>query len=236
MDPTSVAHALRRGLPVTDQEFDTLLQDDVRSSSKRFWTPVAVARLAATWLYEVGVKSVLDVGSGPGKFCVVGALSTPLTFTGIEHRSYLHAASVGLAIRCGVRARASFVLGDLSTVRFEDFDALYLFNPFGENLFGEEEQLDQMVDLGEQRFAEDVAAVEAAMNRMPPGTRVATYHGFGGCMPDSYILERCENAGTDVVRLWKKGVHEDSVDGDGSGSGQAGRLSHIRPLGGAPAA
>ena len=40
------------------------------------WTPVHVARRAAQFLVTGPETRVLDVGSGPGKFCLVGALAT----------------------------------------------------------------------------------------------------------------------------------------------------------------
>jgi predicted RNA methylase len=202
--PLRVIRALRLGLPVRDRDFDAFLPADVRRMSRRFWTPLEVVQIVVDWLRPEPVERVVDVGSGAGKLCVAAALGSACHFTGIEHRERLHDASVALAERMEVTDQTAFVLGSVGSIDIAGFDAMYLFNPFGENTFAPEEQIDHDVELGEARFHQDVETVERALERMRPGAVLFTYHGFGGRIPDSFSLARSENAGTDIVRMWRK--------------------------------
>jgi hypothetical protein len=147
---------------------------------------------------------VLDVGSGVGKFVLVAAGATPaLTFVGVEHRRRL----VEVARTAQVRLRlpnASFVCGEAGDTAWLDFDGLYFFNPFIENLFARSDRIDDALELTEQRFDRDVQQTEAALRAAPVGTAVVTYHGMGARIPACYRPVRSERAGSDFLRLWVK--------------------------------
>jgi predicted RNA methylase len=199
-----VAEALRRNKVVEDTTFDRIYAAQWRRASGRFWTPVRVALRAAEWLTEGGASRILDVGSGVGKVCIVGALSTPAAFTGIEHRPLLVQAARNAARRLGAEERASFIEGDLSAVDLTGFDGLYLYNPFGENQSEPEDWLDAEVEIGAQRFHRDASIVERALDALPIGARMVTFHGFGGAIPDTFELERAETSSGGLLRLWVK--------------------------------
>jgi Methyltransferase domain len=97
---------------VLDMEFDELLSPVAKARSREFWTPVWVARRAAARFAERGVRRVLDVGSGPGKFCIVAASAQPeLEFCGIEQREQLVESANDLAQRLHV-GNSEFSVGD----------------------------------------------------------------------------------------------------------------------------
>lgn len=202
--PAQIRERLRAGRLVTDHDFDLWLPDLVRHHSRRHWTPVGVAMRASQWLAERGVSRVLDVGSGAGKFCVVGALSGTMSFVGVEHRRSLVEAARSLATTFDVAERATFVHGDTSSVDFRSFDALYLYNPFEENLVASSQWIDASVDVNPLRFFRSVSKVEQLLSKMPIHSHVVTYHRFGGRIPDSYDLELARVAGTSLLRLWRK--------------------------------
>jgi SAM-dependent methyltransferase len=208
-----IALALRHGRAVPDAVFDAHIPWRFRTASPRFWTPVSVARTAAKLFEEAGVRRVLDVGSGVGKLCIVGALTSGVSFTGVEQRPHLVAAARSLAFRFSVDRRVEFVGGTLDAVRFECFDGFYFFNPFGENLYvDDEDQLDRTVELNGARFTRDVHLIEDTLGRLPLGTSFVTYHGFGGRIPDTYEPVRVERTSTSALRLWSK-VREESEGG-----------------------
>jgi SAM-dependent methyltransferase len=190
--------------PLDDFAFDLYLPYSLRAISDVHWTPVDVCRRAVEMLREAGARRVLDVGAGAGKFCVVGALTSPLEFTGVEHRAALVGVARGVARYLRVAERARFVHGVVQDVTLTDFDALYLFNPFGESLLAGGDPIDTSVELGPARHTRDVAYVEDALGRAPVGTLVLTYHGFGGRLPEDYELLRDEPAGTDALKLWRR--------------------------------
>ena len=204
MGPEEISSRLRAGEFVVDADFDAWLPDSVRSPSARFWTQVGVAIRVSRWLQACGAASVLDVGSGAGKFCVVGALSSRMSFTGLEQRDHLVDAADALAGRFGVSGRTRFVRGELGAVDFTQFDALYFYNPFGENAFPPSDWLDDTVEVSRARLARDVEIVERSLARMPVGSHLTTYNGCGARVPDSFELVHAKMAGLNLLRLWRK--------------------------------
>jgi len=189
----------RAGASTTDRAFDELVPDDLRHLSQDHWTPVDVAIRAASLLWPGPHMRILDVGSGVGKLCSVGALSSAGMWCGVEQHEPLVAAARHLTRRLGVATRTMFVHGDAFAIDWADFDALYLYNPF-------KPMFPDCADV-ERQAAELKIQVERVQDRLTVlrgGTRVLTFHGFGGIMPSSYGLlyqERMPAVGLDLV-LW----------------------------------
>jgi len=188
---------------LADELFDLIYPEPIRGLSSNYWTPVEVARRAIELLAARAGSHVLDIGAGVAKFCILGAMTSPATFTGVEHRANLVDVGRRAIEKLGV-PRARMVHGTLETVPWAEFDAFYLYNPFEENLADHGDRLDNRVEMSEARFCRDVLAVECALGRATRGTRVVTYHGFGGKIPRSYRLLVEEPCGTDRLRLWEK--------------------------------
>jgi SAM-dependent methyltransferase len=200
----SVAEALRMGLHVSDRKFDRLLPRELRFCSGEHWTPIEVAQRAAEWLDATQVREVVDIGSGPGKFCVAAALASRAHFTGVEHRARFVSAARSLATALGVENRVSFVHADFEGSPVPEAEAYYLYNPFGENLFLPEHRLDADVELSNERYDRDVAAVERMLRDAAPGTYVLTYNGFGGNVPAGFVSVRVDRELPCVLHLWRK--------------------------------
>ena len=199
---TSVSRRLREGR-VVDSEFDDIYPTSVRDVSSSFWTPVSVAMRAAELLVHRASTRVLDVGSGAGKFCIVGAAVTGASFTGIEHRAHLVETARSAASRLGIEG-ARFVHGAFDTADVATYDAIYFFNPFEENLWDSEARLDDTVKLSDERFIADIEHAERLLAGARIGTRVVTYHGFGGEMPPGYCRALRERCHTGHLELWVK--------------------------------
>ncbi len=132
--------------------------------------PCASPDGAAEIFDDLGVSRVLDVGSGPGKFCVVaGARAPRISFVGIEHRPHLVAAAQSLAAAVGAR-NVTFIHGDATSLPAADFDGFYVFNSFAENGFSSDDQLDQTVELSHVRRVDDVMRVERWLATRDVGT------------------------------------------------------------------
>jgi SAM-dependent methyltransferase len=194
---------LREGCAALDRDFDELYPLPLRSVSSSFWTPIAVARRVSELLVSDASTRVLDVGSGVGKFCIVGAALKRARFTGVEHREHFVSVAREAADRVGVDG-AHFIHGTFESLDVTSFDAIYFFNPFEENLWGFRGHLDDTVELSHRRFEADIARAERLLAAARVGTRVVTYHGFGGEMPPSYRLVLRERQGSGHVELWTK--------------------------------
>lgn len=194
---------LSGGQRVVDSVFDDVYPLEMRAVSSSFWTPVSVALRAAELLVHGKANRILDVGSGVGKFCIIGGASTKAAFVGVEQRSHFVRVAEEARRRVGVPS-TQFIEGSFADVDVTDFDGIYFFNPFEENLWGADTQLDHTVELSEKRFYADIEAAKSMLERARGGTRVVTYHGFGGDMPPSYELVLSEPIRTDKLDLWIK--------------------------------
>lgn len=186
-----------------DKVFDGVYPDWVRRHSRRHWTPVEVARRAAELLVTDDNTRVLDVGSGAGKFCIIGALTTRGVFSGIEQRSDLVEVARVAAHQLGV-PRTSFIHGNITSVDWRAFNAFYLFNPFSEYNEGLSGALEQAIPFPPALRDRYIRFTRARLAATPVGTRVATYHGYGGPMPAGFRCIACEPKGSDFVEVWVK--------------------------------
>jgi predicted RNA methylase len=165
------------------------------------WTPVAAALAAARWLAARPGARLLDIGSGVGKFCIVAAAATRARVSGVEHRRHLVTIARDAAARFELDVR--FERGTVVDCDPGKVDGVYLFNPFAENLCGSKDRIDATVELSMARFVRDVAATRDFLRAVRVGTRVVTYHGFGGEMPPGYVrIRRKPCDGT--LSLWVK--------------------------------
>lgn len=202
--PEMMAAAMRSGQWPHDWDFDRWMDGDLQMVSRRYWSPLAVAAQAADWFAALGIETVVDIGSGAGKFCVAAALGGGCRYLGLEQRPRLVRAARELAAAFGVDDRVRFENASFGDIVTPSADVYYLFNPFGENLFDPDEQLDTDVVLNTRRYAEDISAVEELLRAAPVGTYLLTYNGFGGRVPTSYTAVRTDRTLPCLLRMWRK--------------------------------
>jgi SAM-dependent methyltransferase len=187
----------------SDEDFDQLYPLDIRRLSAVHWTPVSVAARAATLLARAGATRILDVGSGVGKFCLVGATVTNARFVGVERRRRLVEIAGWAAARLGV-GQVTFVHSNIDRFPFEGFDGIYLYNPFFEQIGRLLPHIDDSVEFSLANYRHLTGLVTDRLSTLATGTAVVSYHGFGGLMPRSYRYEGDEVAGDDRLELWIK--------------------------------
>ncbi len=197
VEAVAIANALRQGLDVPDELFDRLFPKPLRSRSELHWTPVDVARAAAALLAPA--RHVLDVGAGVGKACLVGALASAAEWTGIERDAELIAAGTAAASALGVDHRVRLVHGDIATAEWARFAGFYLYNPFGADLLATDDPLRRRAV-----WTAEVELVEARLREARPGTRVVTYHGFGGELA-GYARVTAQSWRESELVLWIRG-------------------------------
>jgi len=201
--PDGLAIGLARGLPVTDTEFDRIYPESVRKLSEIHWTPVDVARRASQ-LLDVGERTyVLDVGSGVGKFCMVAALCSVGRYLGVEQRGDLVELSKKLVKGYEI-PRVNFLNAKVEDVDWRAFTGIYLYNPFVEILYSSENRIDDAIAVGAEKYVELVQFVQKVLGRLAVGTRVVTFHGFGGEMPPFYDITATERWGDDYLVRWER--------------------------------
>jgi SAM-dependent methyltransferase len=184
MEVTAIRSSLRNGTVVPNAHFDRLFPTGQRFRSAGHWTPVEVALRVAALFAPAADERVLDVGSGVGKLCLVGALATSATWIGVESDPVMVDAARRGARALEIADRVEFRNGDVHSVAWSEFDAIYMFNPFAEGLLGS-------VATRHERFDRDVEAALRQLAATRPGTRLVTYHGFGG-VPEGFQLAHRE--------------------------------------------
>ncbi len=197
---------LIRGHIPADAVFDRLMGSESAAASFQHWTPLSICARVANWMNEFNIHSVVDVGSGSGKFCVATALLSQGSFYGLEQRKHLVFEARALAKTFSLDSLTEFAEGTLQSALLPPCDAYYFYNPFGENLFEPEEglHLDQSVPLSWDTFEQDVAQAYDLLTLAPVGTFVIEYNGFGGELPPHYVPLRAHRGHSSVLRLWQK--------------------------------
>lgn len=168
----------------SDTAFDGLYSDRLRLLSGRHWTPLAVAQSAAAFLGLPGGR-VLDVGCGPGKFCLAAAHCQPRTsFEGVERRADL----VRVARRVAKRLRltnASFIDDDFVNLDFSHYSGIYFYNSFHENI-DITCRIDNTIIHSAAAYDELRGKLYDKLSQMPAGTRLATYYCPEGQVPPKF--------------------------------------------------
>jgi SAM-dependent methyltransferase len=194
----AIGDALRRRVAVSDAELDQVFPEELRDRSHLHWTPVAVAVRAAELLAPSPDVRVLDVGAGVGKVCLIGALVSGAMWWGIEQDAVQVAAANHAAWGLDIARRTRFVHGDGSRLAWDGFDAIYFYNPFSTVMLAP--HASPFV-----RYATIQSTLRRVEHRLAgtrPGTRLVTFHGFGGQLPAGFTRVSREPAGDDALELW----------------------------------
>lgn len=185
---------------ISDRDFDDSFLGHYSTHSSTHWTPIEVAKLAASWLVTSPQCKVLDVGSGVGKFCILAALSTVAHFYGVEQRSNLVSTSTKVARRLKLQ-NVQFIHGNFEDLNFKDFDSFYLFNPFWENITTDV-LIDKKIPVSSELYNQYNTSLSAKLSTLKVGTRLATYLMRESEIPSCYTIEKSLLKGKLV--FWKK--------------------------------
>lgn len=200
-DAPRFVEALRRGDPAADALFDGLVPRRWHGLSGVHWTPVEVARAAASMLALKPGERLLDVGSGLGKLCIVGSLLSDGEWVGVEQRPHLVQAARELASGCGA-ASTRFFCQDAFSVDWRRFDALYFFNPFAPLDLSDGEPFDATYAADSARAERSATLTREWLGRLPEGRRVLVCFDLGAELPASFELARAEEVGEFSLSLF----------------------------------
>jgi len=186
---------------ISDARFHTLYPPSLKPLSKNHWTPLSVARKAATFLAaEKGVR-VLDIGSGMGKFCLAAAFYCPAaTYFGIEQREDLTEYAESARQKLGL-GNVSFINGNITELDFSEFDHFYFYNSFYENI-ATAGKIDENIPYSVERYNRYRHFLYRQLEKKPSGTRVATFYGREEQMPRGYHVGGSDL--DDLLKYWVK--------------------------------
>ncbi|WP_145665465.1 class I SAM-dependent methyltransferase [Chitinophaga polysaccharea] len=184
-----------------DAAFDWLYPERIQQLSKRHWTPMEVAKKSAKFLSGGTGKKILDIGSGVGKFCLIGGYFFPeATFSGVEQRKELfHFAQAAREVTC--TANVDFINCNFTQVNFDEYDHFYFYNSFFENLV-DDGQIDQQIEYSTSLYNYYARSMFKSLENKPGGTRLVTFHSLEDEIPPSYQLV---DATVDfLLKMWIK--------------------------------
>jgi SAM-dependent methyltransferase len=191
---------IKAGLEVTDDEFDDIYPYEIQNLSKRHFTPIKIAKMAADYLVETPNTRVLDIGSGVGKFCMIGACHTEGHFTGVEQRENLHQLSKEIVEEYELN-NIDFIHANIMDIDFSAFDAFYFFNAFFENIL-KEDSIDKELELNKELFFKYSIYVRKQLGKMPIGTKLVTYFAYSEEIPLHYKVVSVHLEGK--LKMWEK--------------------------------
>jgi SAM-dependent methyltransferase len=194
---------------ISDGRFDQIFDQRIRKVSSVHWTPVEVVLSILELLNLDEGSKVLDVGSGSGKFCLVGALNSKASFVGVEQRQSLVKMANQLAAAFDLD-NASFIYGNAVQLDWSDFDVIYLFNPYYENIMDEGLRIDLDIKVSQGKYKSYITATINKLNELRVGTKIVTYYGFGQGLPDNFKLMTSIPRGASQIELWIKDTSQQS--------------------------
>jgi len=184
---------------LSDEDFDAIYPPKIRRLAEKHFTPLPVAKTASAFLVrEMGTK-VLDIGSGAGKFCIVGALNTSGHYTGIEQRSTMVDLSRRVSEYHGL-SNINFIHTNVTSIDFRDYDAFYIYNSFYENI-DVHDRIDDTVLVAPALYGAYLMYTFDQLSRVKPGTRLATYHTLRDIVPPGFTLIKSMYEGR--LDLWE---------------------------------
>ncbi len=184
---------------ISDTDFDARCPEKIRGLSQRHWTPVAIARTVAKYLATSHKTKILDIGSGVGKFCVVGAAYTNAYFTGVEQRKNLCNLAEKIAHQYNL-PNAQFIHNNITQIDFTEYDALYFYNSFHENM-EQTAAIDFDLELNPTLYHQYNQYLVKQLAKMPKGTKLVTYWADRE-VPLSYELLYTDLFG--ALKFWRK--------------------------------
>jgi SAM-dependent methyltransferase len=185
----------------SDREFNQLYPSAIRVLAQNHWTPLEVARKAADFLAAEKKAKILDIGSGVGKFCLAAAYYKPHAFFyGIEQRKSLidYAEKIKTQLQLN---NVLFIAGNFTKINFKDYNHFYFYNSFYENEEGTQ-KIDNSVEYSSELFAYYNHYLFKQLEKMPEGTRLATYHILEEEMPEGYHVVGADLE--NLLKFWEK--------------------------------
>lgn len=185
----------------TDAAFDNLYPVKIQRLSKRHWTPLSIAKASARFLSDGRGKKILDIGSGAGKFCLIGAHYCPdAYFFGVEQRQELFQCAQHVKTLARLK-NVFFISGNFTQLDLNDYDHFYFYNAFFENL-DETDRIDDQIAYSKSLYVYYCRYLFNALEQKPGGTRLVTFHGLGDEVPPSYQL--VDVSGDLLFKCWIK--------------------------------
>ncbi|MDZ4727138.1 MAG: methyltransferase domain-containing protein [Leptospira sp.] len=193
---------IKNGDEISDGEFDKLYPPYFQEISSVQWSPIHICKLVLDLFNLKEEDQLLDVGSGVGKFCFIAAILTKANVTGVEKRKELVQVSNGILKQSKLK-NLNFIHKRMEDLDWNQFSCLYFYNPFYENI-SPHHRIDDEIPEGIKKFSENLNVTKQKLSDLKKGTKIVTYHSFGGKMPSSYKKIKHINLTLGELESWIK--------------------------------
>ena len=192
---------------ISNHDFDQLYPENIRKLSHMHWSSVEVIKTAIDFFSAVlnPDARILDVGSGVGKFCLYGSLLSEFNFVGVEKRRKL--VQISNQIRTQIKnSRVSFLCEDALNLDWNQFDGIYLYNPFYEYKLPLSTgfHIDNDIYYSEERFQFYTRKIEKKLRLLKTDAAVVVFNGYGGDFPKEYTEKFYKKIDKLPLSLWQK--------------------------------
>lgn len=195
-----VFELLKLNINITDADFDAIYPEKIRLLARKHWSSVSASKLASEFLVQRPGTRVLDIGSGAGKFCMIGATNTQGHFTGVEQR--LELIQLSRKISDSYRLRnVKFLHANITSVNFTNYDAFYFYNSFYENI-DRLNKIDNAIRLDIQLYHLYSEYIVEQFASLPLGTRLVSLCSPLTIIPQSFKLQDSSYDG--ALKFWEK--------------------------------
>lgn len=151
MNTTTITHthtSINIDIKQLENEFNHLLPVEYRNLDKLFWSDTQSISKACEWLQNC--TNIIDLGSGIGKFCMIGTQILSSNFFGIESKIGLYEIANNLLSNY-LQAKVQFKNEDLFNIDLQPYDGIYIYNPFVE-LISTGQRIDDSIPLDEEKY------------------------------------------------------------------------------------
>jgi SAM-dependent methyltransferase len=181
--------------------FNDLYPHSIRELSKVHWTPLEISHKVARFLSEENDETILDIGSGVGKFCLAAAHYMPKSFYyGVEQRKSLITHAENAKKLLGLK-NVNFIHGNFTQLDFRKFNHFYFYNSFHENLQGTD-KIDDSIEYSDELYIYYKRYLYRQLEQKPKGTRLCTLCTWDHEIPPEYHIVGADLA--DRLKFWIK--------------------------------
>jgi len=183
-----------------DQDFDAIYPEHIQRLSRKHWTSLEIAKIAGDFLAQPG-STVLDIGSGVGKFCLLaGHLHPDTLFCGVEQRHDLMLLAEKAQQEMALQ-NVQFIHANITQINFKEFDHFYYYNSFYENI-DQLNRIDDTIETSIDLYLYYIQYLYVMLQEKPIGTRLVTYQSLEQEIPSGYKL--IGTAKGKLVKMWVK--------------------------------
>ena len=186
---------------INDARLHQLYPKPVRAQARMHWSPLYIAQKVVSYLAPNDTVKILDIGSGVGKFCLAGAFYKPsVSFFGVEQRKNLVEYAEAARKKLGLQ-NVQFIHRNFTQLNLNEYDHFYFYNAFFENLDGTD-KIDNEIVYSNELYNYYSIYLYNQLEKMPIGTRVATYCSWGDEIPPCYHLAEVHY--DNLIKFWIK--------------------------------